>query len=252
MSELLYDHVLKRMDETLQHFCALVPPPTTVPFADSFVYRYKEATIHQAIVQKCARCLSTLHAALLLMQHGFVQEQAVLQRVLDEINEDITFLAFGVIRNEVTDSHLKFLGALYEEEYDSLTGKPTERKKPMLPRRKIHAYLASAYGEDPHSAATNMRIVSKTYSGYVHAASPQTMDMFLGDPPRFQTRGVRGSYRHEEHREDLWNSFYRGILAFGFAAKALGDESMFESIRAFSVNFASKAGYDYGPGARGA
>jgi len=246
MSEQLYDFVLKRMRESLDRFCALVPPPKSVPFADSFVYRYAEATIQQAIVQKCARCLSTLNAAFLLMRKGYVQEQAVLQRVLDEINEDITFLTFAVLRNEMTEGHRKFLDSFYEEDCDAKTGKPLEHKKPTLPRRKIHAYLAQASGDNPHSAAANMQVISKTYSGYVHAASPQTMDMFLGDPPRFQTSGVRGSYRHDEHREDLWNSFFRAILSFGFAAKALGDDALFESIRAFSLSFETQAGKDYG------
>ena len=252
MSEQLYGHVLERMDETLQHFCTQVHPPTRMPFGDAFAYRYKEATIQQAIVQKCARCLSTLHAALLLMQNGFLQEQAVLQRVLDEIEEDITFLAFGVIRNEITQDHRKYLDSFYEEVYDSATGKPAKYKKPTLPRRKIHAYLASVYGEDPYGAAANMQTISKIYSGFVHAASPQTMDMFLGNPAKFQTGGVRGGYRYDEHREDIWNSFYRGILAFGLAAKALGDESMFESIQKFGVRFVSPAQDDHDPRTRGA
>lgn len=247
MSEQLYGFVIRQMSDSLDHFCTLVPPPKLVPFADSLVYRYAERTIQQAIVQKCARCLSTLNAAWLLMRTGYVQEQAVLQRVLDEINEDVTFLAFAVLRNEVTESHRKFLDSFYEEDYDAATGKPLERKKPTLPRRKIHAYLAQVSGKDPHGTAANMQVISKTYSGYVHAASPQTMDIYLGAPPRFQTSGVRGSYRHDEHREDLWNSFFRGVLSFAFAAKALGDEALFESIRAFSVNFEEKAGKDYGP-----
>ena len=71
------------------------------------------------------------------------------------------------------------------------------------------------------------------------------MDMFGGDPPRFHVRGMRGTERQAEHSADLWNYFYRGILAFGFTAKAFGDEELFGSIRAFSSEFARATGRDY-------
>ena len=44
------------------------------------------------MVQKLARMVSTLDAARLLLEHGFVQEQAALQRVLDEIRRTYFFL----------------------------------------------------------------------------------------------------------------------------------------------------------------
>ena len=37
---------------------------------------------------------------------------------------------------------------------------------------------------DPSRGIGVARTVSKAYSGYVHAASPQIMDMYDGDPPR--------------------------------------------------------------------
>jgi hypothetical protein len=92
-----------------------------------------------------------------------------------------------------------------------------------------------------------MRIVRKTYSGYVHAASPQTMDLYIGDPPRFHTSGVAGTFRHEEHREDLWNNFYRGVLAFAYAAKAFKEDDLSKKIFDFSVNFAAQNGHDFSP-----
>ena len=48
-----------------------------------------------------------------------------------------------------------------------------------------------------------------------------------------------------EHSADLWNYFYRGILAFSFAAKAFGDEELFGSISGFASEFARETGKDY-------
>ena len=93
----LYDQVLRSMERTLHSLAGRVPEPKKVPFKDSFVYRHVEKSVHQALVQKLARCISTLHSARLLMENGFVQEQGALQRMLDEMNEDTKFLSFGVM-----------------------------------------------------------------------------------------------------------------------------------------------------------
>ena len=115
-------------------------------------------------------------------------------------------------------------------------------------RQKIRAYIARAEGQaiDPSRAGEVSRTVSKAYSGYVHAASPHIMDMYGGKPPRFQLRGMRGTPRQNEHRKDLWNSFYRGILVFAFAVKAFGDDELFSQISDFAAKFAEQAGEDYG------
>lgn len=247
MAEHLYGHVLGCMDETLLRLAAAVPKPKRVHNLDSFVYRYFEKNIHQAIVQKLACCISSLRAALLLMEHGYIREQAALQRMLDELIEDINFLAFGLIQNDITELHKKYLEEFYKEEFSTATGETTSDERGMIPRKKVRAYIARLQGDDPYGFTQVMRTISKTYSGYVHAASPQSMDLYIGDPPRFHTSGMAGTYRQDEHREDLWNIFYRGILTFAYATKAFGDDNLFEKIRNFSVNFASEKGHDYRP-----
>ena len=249
MTEALYATALKNMSATVHELGSFVPKPQRVPFADSFVYRYVEKTPRQAIVQKLARYVTTLRATCLLFEHGFVQEQGALQRMLDEIQEDVTFLSFGLIFGELTPLHQSYLEAFYQEEFDPSTGKPGNQDRPMLPRKKIRAYIARMEGAtaDPSRGVDVTRQVSKAYSGYVHAASPQIMDMYDGSPPRFHLSGMKGTERHDDHREDLWNYFYRGILAFAFAAKAFGAEVLFNNIFSFAKSFAQQAGHDYWP-----
>ena len=194
------------MSATVHELARHVPQPQRVPFADSFAYRYIEKTVHQAIVQKLARYVTTLRGACLLFDHGFFQEQAVLQRVMDEIQEDITFLSFGIILGKLTPLHEHYLSAFYEEEFNIATGEPGSQDRPMVPRKKIRAYIATMEGvsNNPSRGIEVTRQISKTYSGYVHAASPQVMDMYDGNPPRFHLGGMKGTERHHEHRDDLW------------------------------------------------
>ncbi|MBB5463832.1 hypothetical protein [Paraburkholderia sp. Cpub6] len=236
-----YDQALEYMERTLEQLTRQAPPPQRVPMADSFAYRYVEQTTQQAIVQKLARIISGLHAARVLLKHGFLQEQAALQRMLDEFQEDVTFLTYAEIREDTADLLRDYLAAFYEEEFD-VPQNPIKstQKRPMIPRRRIHAYLARVTGTalDASTAAEVVRTLSKTYSGYVHGASPQIMEMYGGAPPTFHVAGMLDSPLFRDHKDDLWNYFYRCITAFAFAAKAFGDEVLFASIYAYSTWFA--------------
>jgi len=247
MAESLYEKALNNMDGTIRDLSHLVPTPKKVKVLDSFVYRYEEKTAHQAIIQKLSRYLSTLRAAHLLLSNGYIQEQGTLQRVLDEIQEDVTFLSFGIVFSDWTQWHEKYLSYFYEEDFDLRTGLPLKQDKPMIPRKKVRAFIARMQGDsaEPHGAATSMRVVSKAYSGYVHASSPSIMDMYGGNPPCFHTSGMLGAPLYEDHRDDLWNYFYRGILSFSFAAKAFGKDELFESIWDYAKNFAASNGSNY-------
>src|SRR5687767_3727321 len=127
----LYNHTLHHLDQAFRSLESMVPFPQKVQYADGWNYRYREQTLHQALVQKLARVVSGLHAARLLHEHGFVQEQASMQRMLDELHEDILFLAFAVIRKNLTPIHQEYLAEFYKEE-----------KNRMVPRAKIREYVA--------------------------------------------------------------------------------------------------------------
>ena len=244
-----YEDALRNMAQTVDGLASQLPQPQRIPHKTSFVFRYVEKSVEQAIVQKLARIVSTLNAAYLLMSHGFVQEQAALQRVLHELHEDVIFLCYSRIFNDVTQLHQQFLDAFYEEEFDAETPMESTQKRPMTSRKKIQAYIARQEGSglDPSTGMELARTLTKAYSGYIHAASPQIMDMYGGKPPHFHVNGMLGTRRHDEHRRDLWNYFYRSILNFGLAAKAFGDQELFDQIHSFTVSFEEAAGKNYSP-----
>jgi hypothetical protein len=224
-----------------------VPAPRREPYKDFFVYRYAEKTVYQALVQKLARMVSSLHAATLLMEAGFVQEQAALQRIIDEITEDISFLSLSVILGNSEPSHKNYLEWFFQEEFDPDDAVVTSKARATVPRQKIQAYLnRSVNGPKGSSKELDAsRTISKAYSGYVHAASPQIMDMYGGAPPRFHMRGMHGTERQAEHRADLWNYYYRCIMACCFTARAFGDDELFVSIRNFEAEFSRATSSDY-------
>ena len=117
----------------------------------------------------------------------------------------------------------------------------------MIPREKIRAYIAKseAAALEPSRGIQLSKTISKTYSGFVHGASPHIMDMYGGNPARFHVQGMLGTPRIEEHKRDIWNYFYRGIVTFGFAAKAFGADELFKSIQDYCDHFVAASGKDY-------
>ena len=237
------------MESTLASCEKRVPRPQRVPYKDGFVFRYAERTIEQAIIQKLARLISGLHAARILLEDGFFQEQAALQRMLDEFREDVMFLSLAVIRDDVTELHREYLAAFYEEEFDDEDPLRATQRRPMVSRRHIRAYLSRIEGTevDPSTRAAVSRTLSKAYSGFVHGASPQIMEMYGGNPATFHVAGMLGTPREDEHREDFWNYVYRGICAFGLAAAVFADIALLETIRRYRDEFEQRS-REYGVG----
>lgn len=241
----LYEQLLRVMELALDKLASRVPPPQPAPFGrNRFVFRYKERTAQQAIVQKLARIITGLRAALLLLRHGLLQEQAVIERVLDELCEDVLFLSYGVLKGE-TETHKSFLAAFYEEEFDNAeSAVDSTQKRATVPRRKIQAYLARVEGiiGNPSDNQEVSRTLSKAFSGFVHGASPQIMDMFIGNPPHFHVHGMLGTFRMREYEHDIWNYFDRGIATFAVAAGAFRDPELLGYLASQKRNFEVQSG----------
>lgn len=183
---------LEAMAPALRVLEKQVPPPVKVSFGDGFEYRYREQTLEQALVQKLARIVTCLRSGRLLLNNGLLQDQAALHRMLDEFQQDVTFLVYARLFNDFTDLHKRYLEAFYEEELDKPEN-PIEssQKRPSIPRQKIRAYIASKEGpeNDPSRSGALTRTLAKAYSGFVHGASPQIMNMYGGSAVGFQVNG---------------------------------------------------------------
>lgn len=165
----LLKQTLGNIEETFEILASRVQPPQFVNLRSGPEFRYVEKSIHQAIVQKLARVVSGLNASIVLLEAGYVQESGALQRMLDEFNEDILFLSLGVIYNDISDLHERYLANFYMEEFDPDKGNKTQARA-MIPRKKIRAYCANskAGGSDPSTHLKAGKDVSSVYSGFVH------------------------------------------------------------------------------------
>lgn len=212
----LRDKILRLTDKVFGRLEQQIASPRRVRFREGFLFRYKEQSIKQAL---------GLHAADCLLVAGFLQEQGALLRMLDEINEDVLFLATASEPAGLTALHQRYLAAFNEDQSSEMIDPSRPVKGPDSPKRKqIRKYtreVPGAGGPDSFADAA----VAKAYSGYVHAASQNVMEMYDGTPPRFQVLGQAGTSLQMDHARDMWNYLYRSYGSFIVAAKVFGDQS---------------------------
>jgi hypothetical protein len=240
-----FELMLDLMDRSFRDFENGMPTkPIFTKMSYGMAFRYNEKDIYQAIIQKLARVQSAVRAAYVLLKNGYCQEQAILHRVIDETNEDIIFLVYAVTNDSITELHKSYLEAFWEEEIDeSGTMIDSKQNRPMIPRKKIRAYIAKIEGNilDPSRSVELSRTISRTYSGYVHGASPQLMDMYGGNPPHFHTKGLLGTPRMQEYTDDLWNYMYRTFLSHIIVAKAFGAAELVNILNQHKLRFENNA-----------
>jgi len=224
----LYERLLRDMELALDRLAKRVPPPQWIRlYGDRFAFRYVERTAQQAIIQKLARIITGLRAAHLLLRYGLVQEEAVIHRVLGDLIEDVLFLSYGILKDDLKEKLFEsYLTDFYQEEFDNPESPlDSTQKRSPVPRRKIQAYLARAdptIGNPSHNQEV-ARTLHQAFSGFVHAASVQILDMYGGNPPHFHVHGMLGTPRMAEYERDIWNYFERGMADFVIAAGILGD-----------------------------
>ncbi len=213
---------------------AQVPAPVKVPYEDGFKVRYVEKTPQQALLQKFARQISGLHTLDLLLLNGFLQEQGVIQRTLSDIEEDIAFISLALSNGDWTDLHTRYLEDFWSDD-----------PKGGVKRDQIRAYVNRVGGlPDPSSADANGRELFRAYSGYVHAASVNIVDMCAGDPMTYRLAGMLDSPLYPDHLDDAWNYYYRGLVSSVFIARAFEDEELrierYNSVKGFEKQFAER------------
>ena len=178
-------------------------------------------------------------------RQGLFTEQGVLQRTLDEIGEDISFLAVAKAAGGAGELLEKFMEAFFDAELPD-PDKPRNRmKKPAnVPRRKIRAWLnnqdtAPSNPSDLNNVAEN---ISSAYSQYTHASASTCLELYLGSPPYFHIKGLRGTHYVEPYENDLKNYLYRGLVSAGYVAIVIGAEKLYTEIVGFQDVFVDSTG----------
>lgn len=208
----------------------VVPPARWVPWEGDYNWRFIEQLPQQLLIQKLARQITGIHASDILLAAGRLQEVGVLYRSLDEIHEDILFIASGLRTGNWTPHHDAYTRYFWSE--DESDGQPPVRRK------TIRAYVNRAFDQpNPSQADSIGRTIHKTYSDYIHARSAPIMAMVHGPPARFDLDGILSDEPRFPYITQSPMYAYRCLVSASVMANAMLPQRISTSVYATVKDF---------------
>ncbi len=210
----------------------VVPPPRWAPWRDNFNWQYVEKLPQQAILQKLARQISSTLALDVLLDSGLLQECGSMQRMLDEIFEDILFLSVGLTTGNWNHRHDSYLEHFWSE----------DERIAAVQRKHIRAYVNRAFPmqADPSTADSLGRELYSVFSDFLHARSSPTMAMISGPPPRYHLAGIFDERATRSFREQAPTYGYRCLMSAVAATRAIGNPPLAGAVYDQMIDFETK------------
>jgi hypothetical protein len=200
-----------------------IPPPRWRATAEGRNWCYEEKLASQALILKMARELHGLCAVDLLLMNGFSQEVGVLVRMLDEINQDIEFLSYGLAHRDWTPVHAKYLQHFWSVGSEDFGREHVQRKK-------IRAYVVRARGHPDTSTAYDVdRALHETFSSFVHARAESIIELISGPPPIISLGEEPNPNAMRSWAEHMPSYYYRALGSGVLVSRALDQQDLFET-----------------------
>ncbi len=242
---LIYRSAAKVLTQFLRSLETSELHPEIVDRAGHEAVRYVDLTSQEALILKYARLVSLTDTLLLLVEAGKVQEQGIIQRAIEEVNEDILYISLNVTGSAKSDKFDNYLEEFWKEDYADPSDPVGTRIGRGYSRKGIRSFISRALNQpDPSTADANSRSIYEMYSGFTHGAAPQILEIYNYDDQRFETEGIRGTNRHLDYIFDAQNSIYRALLSMGLIAKAFGSQDMFDAAIEHRNKFEELIGLD--------
>ena len=198
-----------------------------------------------AIFLKFGRVVSLCRALLLLSDHGFIQEQAILQRSIEETNEDIMFLSINITESGASEKFDRFLEDFWKEDCKDPNDPVGTTIKRGFHRGGITPFLNRVFDQaNPSLADAVHHTIYSMYSGFTHGAAPQIMELYDLENKTFLANGLLGTNRHLDYVFDVANSIYRSLLSAGALAKSFGSKELLDVANGFTDRFVAEMGFD--------
>lgn len=200
-----------------------------------FIHRLPNQDARHAVLLKLAALLNFLSGAIALCETGAVLPQGTVKRMADEAAEDVLFLTTGLLSG-MSDRHAEFLDYFWREDVADFDDRLNSfQSRPQVKREKVIAAI-HRISDDPSTATQVGTLLSKAYSGFVHAAAPHVMDIYDPERRKFEVLSA-SAQRRLEHEIDLWNQMYRGAGSLTLAAKVIGTDADFNRMKAAIAAF---------------
>ena len=199
------------LEKLVHTWAARLPPPLRYHSGkEHHGFRYGRPHAEHFCLLKAVRAVSAANAAIELARSGYAQEICVLIRTLVECTTHIGF----VLSARDDAGKLEPVAEKYVQDFfaDFARNNSTDFKRAQVRQKTVHDRLGLeldrfAQQQDNYSrhqtgqAERHYSDVYLTFSNYVHAKYPETMDLYGGQPGHFHLRGMRGTPKDTENLE---------------------------------------------------
>ena len=209
--ELVFQEVLDHMDRTISELLPRLSDLRRERIGDGFIVRFSKKDFRHAITLKFVQLTSNLRAGKLLIDHGFVYEWSVMQRLLDESIENILVFFYENQADDQSTLHERLLKEFYTEDLDdkgNLQGKRIDTVK----REDVREFVSGVHKDINRRGKKEMLLLNKENlmglyrhgSGYVHGRVAHIMSLYDSERNRFCTNGLGYEEGLALKRKDFW------------------------------------------------
>ena len=240
----IYEHAVDALETFLRSLCqGYINQPEVIDRNGHETVRFVTEYPTDAVFLKFGRVVSLCKALLLLLDNGFVQEQAIIQRAIEETNEDTMYLCLNIIETKTSDKYKAFLEEFWKEDYHDPNDPVGTRIKRGFTRKGIAAFIHRIFGQsNPSQADAIHDSIYSMYSGFTHGAAPQIMELYDFESRQFLANGLVGTNRHLDYVFDAVNSIYRTLVSACVVAKAFGSNELHTIAKQFTDQFLASMG----------
>ena len=195
-------------------------------------FRYQKPSSQIFQVLKSVRVASAYNACLCLLRQGYCQETCALIRMVFEFLHDMEFIAESYLKGGVSGRQQEMLALFFKEDLpDPEEFMSRHNKRPTVPRRKVYAEVARGLSpENPDRTQRLIRLLEESYSGYVHAAYPHIMELYVGGVWRFSINGMAGTPRQFQALRAVVRSLSQALNQFAKLAIQFGKVELFKEL----------------------
>lgn len=232
--------ILERLEMHYHEMSGAIPPPIRVKIGSGVFSRHPQQSDSLLCYLKGVKLISTLNAALVLFRHGYAQEIGALCRMADDFCYEIMFFVKPLGEGGPSKDQQRMFDDFFREEFenpDDPLGSSQERDN--VPRRKINAAFGQIAKDElnPHDAQNTLSTIHKAFSGFVHGAYPQIMEMYGGNPPHFHMKGMLGTPRIVEWEDQLVTYVYRAIMTAELVCRKWELPEIEKAVRGLMVEY---------------
>lgn len=226
--------IIDELDGWVQRLAAPILPAQLLRVDGDVRWGFCEQTPIILMITKAVRITSGIRAALLLADEGFVTESACLLRIVSDLATEISAVAEGVLRGQMSAAQEEFVAQFFAPIPRTPEERLAQGKKRYVSREKLlkaEVRLASDAGLNGEYFRDLKRTLNSNYDAYVHGAYETAMELYHGGRHEFMLQGHESNQHRFVCRVAVAGKLHEVVVACHLIAKIQDNQPLCDDIR---------------------